>query len=228
MYKNRYQRNGRTITPEENTILAGKKVFIAGAGGLGGYILEFLLRAGVGRITIIDPDRFDDTNLNRQILCTEPLMNVSKAETAANRAAVVNSEVKVTALKEKLTAENALELCKGHDILIDALDNIPARLAMQDAAEKLNIPMVHGAIAGSYGQVSVVMPGDRTLSKLYMDSKDKGVETELGNPSYTPAIVAGMEVNEALKVLLNKGTPLVKKVLYIDLLENEYNTIDIV
>jgi molybdopterin/thiamine biosynthesis adenylyltransferase len=155
-------------------------------------------------------------------------MNVSKAETAANRAAVVNSEVKVTALKEKLTAENALELCKGHDILIDALDNIPARLAMQDAAEKLNIPMVHGAIAGSYGQVSVVMPGDRTLSKLYMDSKDKGVETELGNPSYTPAIVAGMEVNEALKVLLNKGTPLVKKVLYIDLLENEYNTIDIV
>jgi molybdopterin/thiamine biosynthesis adenylyltransferase len=227
-FENRYRKNGQTITPEENRILGYKRVFIAGAGGLGGYILEFLLRAGVGSITIIDPDTFDDTNLNRQILCTEPLLGCSKAQAAADRAKKVNSSVKVIARQERLTSENASVLCRNHDLLIDALDNIPDRLVLEKTAEELNIPMIHGAIAGSFGQVSVIMPGDKTLRKLYMEGAEKGVETVLGNPSYTPAIVAGMEANEAIKVLLSKGSALVKKVLYIDLLENEYNTIEVV
>ena len=227
MYTHRYDRNRTTLSEEDNALLQKKKVFIAGAGGLGGYILESLLRVGVGEITIIDPDSFEESNLNRQLLSTEPDLGSSKAEAAGRRAALVNSGTKVTALKTALDKENAQNLCRDHHILMDALDNVEARLILEEAGEMLGIPLVHGAIAGWYGQVSVVMPGDRTLSTLYGGKESKGIETGLGNPSFTPAVIAGIQAGEALKVLLGKESALYRKLLYIDLLEHEYNSFDI-
>ncbi|MBF9018936.1 MULTISPECIES: HesA/MoeB/ThiF family protein [unclassified Oceanispirochaeta] len=227
MFEDRLIRNGATISPEERPLLKSKKVFIAGCGGLGGYILEMLLRVGVGQITVADPDVFDESNLNRQLLSREDLLGVSKSQSAAERAALVNSEVKLIAHQERVTAENATTLCRDADIIMDALDSPGARIILEDAAEKLGIPMIHGAIAGWYGQVSAVFPGDNTMKTLYGSNTEAGMEVELGNPSFTPAIIAGIQVSEAVKVLLNKDGVLRHKLLYIDLLNQSYTTLEI-
>jgi len=224
--KNRYSRNETTLSAEENRLLREKKVCVAGCGGLGGYLIEMLMRLGVGHITAVDPDVFEDTNLNRQLLCEEPLLGYPKARAAADRADRVNSDVRVTALQERLTGENALEICGGHDVILDALDSIPDRLMLQDAAEQLGIPLIHGAIAGWYGQVAVVFPGDRLLERIYPSGERSGAERELGNPSFTPALVASLQISEAVKVLAGRGTLLRGKILYADLLENRFHTIE--
>lgn len=227
MFENRLIRNGTTISPEERPLLKSKKIFIAGSGGLGGYILEMLLRVGVGEIRIADPDVFDPSNLNRQLLSREDLMGVSKSESAAARASLVNSEVKMTAFKERVTSENAVKLIGDADIVMDALDSAAARIVLETAAAEIGIPMIHGAIAGWYGQVSAVFPGDKTMRKLYGDNNESGLEAELGNPSFTPAVIAGIQVSEAVKVLLNKEGVLRQKLLYIDLLNNNYTTLEV-
>ncbi len=118
--------------------------------------------------------------------------------------------------------ENCDEIIQRHDLVVDALDNMTARRLLEDHCEKQNIPLIHGAIAGWYGQVSTIMPGDRTLQKIYPPDENKGAETELGNPSFSPALVASIEVAEALKVLLHRGEILQNKLLTIDLLNQEY------
>lgn len=228
MFEDRLIRNGTTISPEERPLLKQKKVFIAGSGGLGGNILEMILRAGIGEVTIADPDVFDESNLNRQILSREDLMGYPKVKAAAQRAALVNSEVKLNALQERVTAENALELIADADIVMDALDSAEARLVLEDAAEEAGIPMIHGAIAGWYGQVSTVFPGDRTMHSLYGETGSTEATAELGNPSFTPAVIAGIQVAEAVKVLLNKDGVLRNKLLYIDMLSHTYTTLDMI
>jgi len=128
---------------------------------------------------------------------------------------------------EYLTEKNCEEILKGHDILIDALDNAQARLLLEKAAGKLGIPLIHGAIAGWYGQVSVILPGSSVLDKIYHDKHSKGIERELGNLPFTAAVIASIQAAEAIKVLLGKETALNSKVLLIDLLNCEYEIISL-
>lgn len=221
----RYSKNEKMLTPEENIKLRTFKVCVVGCGGLGGNVIEMLGRIGIGNITAVDGDVFDETNLNRQILATELTMGKSKALIAKERMKVVNSDVILTPIESFLLEENAEEIIKDHDLVIDALDNAEARLIMQKTAKNLGIPLIHGAIAGWYGQVTTILPGDDTLTKLYGDDI-KPIENPLGNPSFTPNMVASIEVSEAIKVLLNKGKILRNKVLYIDMLEQDYEIID--
>jgi molybdopterin/thiamine biosynthesis adenylyltransferase len=99
-------------------------------------------------------------------------------------------------------------------------------LILQSFCEEAQIPLVHGAIAGWYGQVTTIFPGDRTLDRLYKDASDRGLEDELGNPSFTPATIASIQVSEALKVITGKEEVLRKKILMIDLLDNEFHIIE--
>ena len=149
-------------------------------------------------------------------------MGKSKAVTAQNRMKLVNPLINLTPVVEELSKENAEEILKGHDLIVDAVDSINTRFLLQEITAKLNIPLVHGAIAGWYGQVSTILPGDKTLEKIYPSRDGRGIENDLGNPSFTPALVASIQVAEALKVLLGKGGILRNKLLYIDLLEQEY------
>ena len=109
-------------------------------------------------------------------------------------------------------------------MVIDALDNMSVRKILEKCCEKLEIPLIHGAIAGWFGQVATIFPGDKTLDKIYPCDKDKGSETELGTPSFTPALIAAIEVAEAVKVLLTKGISLRSRMLTVDLLMQEYLT----
>ena len=230
MFENRYSRNVCTLSREECFAVKDLSICVIGCGGLGGYIIEMLGRLGIGHITAVDGDVFDETNLNRQLLATESLIGRGKAEIAGERMAEVNSEVELKVVSEFLTEENARRIIAGHDVVMDALDNISSRLILEEACSQEKIPLVHGAIAGWYGQVAVVMPGDYFLKKLYSGSgrggeqsaENRGSEVEMGNPSFTPAIVAGIQVSESIKLLLNKGETLVGRMLTIDLERHDF------
>jgi molybdopterin/thiamine biosynthesis adenylyltransferase len=218
----RYQRNRKTISTAHQLKLFQSKVAVIGCGGLGGYIIEELARLGIGTIKAIDPDVFEEHNLNRQILCKVSDLGKPKARVAQTRVKAINPAIKVIPCVEPFSRENGEELLKGMDAVVDALDSVPTRLELAECCAKLNIPMVHGTIGGWYGQVTTQLPGDDTVQMIYRNCKDtKGVERMLGNPSFTPAVVASLEVAEVCKLLLGQGSILRKKMLFINLLDME-------
>ncbi|MBN1411197.1 MAG: HesA/MoeB/ThiF family protein [Spirochaetales bacterium] len=227
MIRERYKRNSQMLTGEENESLSLRSVCVIGCGGLGGYVIEMLGRLGIGTITAIDGDVFDESNLNRQILSHPGNLKKSKAEEAKARMALVNPYVKLNAIGKNLDEKNADKLLSGSEVAVDALDSIAARILLQEKTEKLGIPLVHGSIAGWYGQVTTILPGDRTLEYLYPGHKGEGEEKILGNPSFTPALVASLQVSEVLKILIGRGTLLRKKLLIVNTLEQEFETIEI-
>jgi len=225
--KKRYERNINALTSEENERLKGFRVCVAGCGGLGGYVIEHLGRLGVGFITVVDGDVFEESNLNRQLLSDEKVLGESKAIQAKTRMSMVNSDIEVKAVNEILAEHNCEKILEGHDIIIDALDNVATRFILEEVAEKLNIPLIHGAIAGWYGQVCVIMPGKPVFSKIYRAPDEKGMENEQGNLSFTAAVTASVEVAEAIKVLLGRNDTLAGKFLTLDLLNNEFEVFEI-
>lgn len=226
-FVHRYDRNQHTLSKEECLLLQNSRVIVVGCGGLGGHIIEHLGRLGVGMITAVDNDVFDQTNLNRQFLSTEELIGKPKAEAAVKRIEAVNSEIKIKGIVCRMTRENSQELLRGHHIAIDALDNVESRLILEEACQSLGIPLIHGAIGGWYGQVAVVMPGMPLLSKLYGESQEEGLEEDMGNPSFTPGVIAGIQVTECVKVLLNKEGTLKGYILTVDLENLEFDILEI-
>ena len=222
--KNRYDRN-RIFSIEQQDELGEKKAAVIGCGGLGGYAIEMLARAGVGHLRVCDGDVFDETNLNRQLLCTEDVLGKSKAEAAAERIKAVNSKTDAEAFCCNLTEENADEILAECDVVIDALDSVGAKLMLQRACRRQEIPMIHGAIGGWFGQVTTIFPGNDTLSLIYSD--DTEVSQELGNPSFSPAMVSAIQVSEAVKVMLGKDDILMRKLLFIDLMTNDFQIVEV-
>lgn len=223
---NRYDRNIGTVSSEEQELLKGKSVCVIGCGGLGGGIIEGLTRLGVGRLTIVDGDVFDASNLNRQVLSSEKNIGREKATEGRRQMAEINSEVEVCPICAFYTEENSREIVKGHDVVVDALDNINSRKILENACEAESIPLVHGAIAGWHGQLAVIMPGDRLIHSLYDGDDNYGVEKETGNPSFTPAVVGALQVAETLKLLLGREGVLANKLMTIDILNHQYEIVD--
>ena len=217
----RYIRNLGALTEEECALLRSKTVFVAGCGGLGGYLIEMLLRIGVGEIRAADGDVFEASNLNRQLLSSPLSLGQSKAEAAAARAALVNPDVRFVAVPQFVAEENAAELIRGCDAVLDALDNIQARRILARACAKENIPLIHGAICGWSAQAAVVMPGDDLIDRIYPEGARLNSKTSL---SFTPPFCAALQM--ALCTGLLTGRPLKTGRLYIaDLLDMEMESI---
>ena len=223
----RYAKNEKMLSPEENRRLRQFSAAVAGCGGLGGYIIEMLARLGIGRLTLIDGDVFEPSNLNRQLFSSPDNLGEHKAGEAKKRVREINPEIQAEAVYEFLSGENAETILSGHDLIFDALDNVSSRRVVEQAAETLGIPMVFGAIAGWYAQVCTILPGDRMVEKIFPEEVNKGAEIQLGNPSFTPALAASIQVAEGLKILLGKGTPLRNKLLMINLLDQQYEIIEL-
>ncbi|MCL2618577.1 MAG: HesA/MoeB/ThiF family protein [Defluviitaleaceae bacterium] len=219
----RYDRNGKSVTPADNEILAVKKVCVIGCGGLGGYIAEMLLRVGVLNLTLIDNDVFDETNLNRQLFSTEGNLGKPKVFEAERRLMSVDSKAKLRPLHTRLDAANAGELLGGHDAVVDALDNIESRRIAAEACGKLGIPYVHGAIGGWSAQVSVIMPGGEGLAPLYGNLTDKDVDKSWGNLPFVAGFTACMQCAEVVKLLLGKSPNLQGSVARADLMYYDFN-----
>lgn len=219
----RYSRNMNMLTHEENNKLKTFKVAVIGCGGLGGYVIEMLARIGIGQLLCFDGDVFDQSNWNRQLLSSEDNLGLSKAHAAALRVKSINSDIEIHAYDVKLTEENS-SLLEGCNIVVDAVDHVDTKIMLQGICERLDIPLIFGAIAGWYGQVATILPGDRLLDYVYKSKKT--IEKDLGNPSFTPATIASIQVVEVIKVLLDKSEILRNKLLFIDVLSHEYEIIE--
>lgn len=218
----RYQRNRGMLTTQQQARLFQSRVAVIGCGGLGGYVLEELARLGVGAIVAIDSDHFEEHNLNRQLLSSPGTLGRIKVEAAAQRLAEINPVVTLRPVQDYITRANGADLLAGADCVVDAVDNVTTRLDLEALCSDLKIPLVHGAIAGWYGHVATVYPGEGTLQKLYRHWQGgKGIEQQLGNPSFTPAVIASMQVAEVCKVLLGVGAPLRNRQLTFNLLDME-------
>ncbi len=223
----RYIRNENMLSPAENKSLGKFRVAVAGCGGLGGYITEMLARLGIGHLTLIDGDVFEASNLNRQLLSLPGNLGKPKAVEAGKRVNLVNPGTSVDIKQVMLNRDNAGEILRGHDIVCDALDNIKTRKILEETATDLGIPMVFGAIAGWYAHIGSIMPGAGMLDKLYPEGEGKGAEKDMGNPSFTPALAASIQVAETLKILLKKEGVLKNRLLMINTLDHKYEVIDI-
>jgi len=214
----RHSRNIPALTEAECAALRGRTVVVVGCGGLGGYLIEYLARVGVGAIRCIDGDRFEESNLNRQLLCTVSRLGMGKAAAAAERIREIDPQIRAEACPVFLTAENACSLIAGCDAVFDALDGIEARRLLAEACAEAGIPYIYGAIAGWVAQAAVCLPGDRLLDALYPADaviRDKSVL------SFTPALCAAMQVSLCVRLLT--GRPVESgKLHYADLLYEEY------
>ncbi len=223
----RYVRNLGTVGWEGQIALLQSTVGIIGAGGLGGWIIEGLARMGVGRLIIIDNDVFEENNLNRQAFCREGNLGQPKVEAARQRVAEVNVAVEVVTHQVRVDKpQEMVELLRGAGVLVDALDALPTRLALQQAARELSVPLVHGAIAGYVGQVMTIFPDDPGLLGLYGEGPvpEHGIEVQWGNPAATPMMVAAWQIQEVIKLLTGRGELLRRRMLFMD---SEIGAIDI-
>ncbi len=218
----RYQRNRQMISVAQQKQLFDSRVVVIGAGGLGGYILEQLARLGVGHIVIVDDDVFEESNLNRQLLSSPAKLGRIKVDVAVERLAEINPAVTVSPFRTRFDRQNAAKLLADAACAVDAVDSVASRLDLAESCSELGIPLVHGAIAGWYGHVTTVLPGDNSLQTIYRHWKGgKGVEAALGNPSFTPALAASFQVSEVCKILLGQGKLLSGRKLSFDVLDME-------
>ena len=205
-------RNIGAISEEEQKILNSKTVFIAGCGGLGCYCADMLSRLGIGHLVLCDCDEFEPSNLNRQLYCNYKTLGKNKAFVASQQ---INQQkmTKVRTYPIPITKLNAYDIIQSCDLVIDCLDNIPTRFVLQKACEKRGIPMVTGGVSHWHGQVSVILPGDNTMDKIFGQSESEQHPPVLG---FAAATIASCEVAEAVKTLLGEPT-LRNKLLIIDL-----------
>lgn len=225
----RYQRNMDTISDRDQARLLESRAAVVGLGGLGGYVAETFARIGIGQLTLIDGDVFDETNLNRQLFCTEDRIGLSKVESAAERVYRINSSVRVRPYHEWLSEDNAVDLLKGARVIIDCLDTIKTRFIVSKAARELGIPMITAAVAGMVGHVATIYPGDGGLERIYGDQHEHsgGAENVLGCPPFTVMLIAALECTEAIKIISGNNPGFGGRLFIVDLADYTFETIEL-
>lgn len=200
--------------------LAQSKVVIVGLGGLGSFFLQYLVRAGIGEITIIDHDTIELSNLQRQILYDEWDVEEGrlKVEAALEKMSRVNREVKLSGFTTYLSPQNAEKLLLNHDLILDATDNYETRYLINDVAIKHSIPWIFSAVAGSFGMASVIIPRKTPcLREIVLEevSSEALSCSAVGIISPIIAAVTAFSATQALKYLalgeeyLDKGLALI-------------------
>lgn len=210
--------------------LLGAHVAIVGAGGIGSPAIQYLAAAGVGRLTVIDDDRVDLSNLQRQTLFGTADVGQRKAEAAAAAVAALNPDVAVTAVVERLTAENASVLIGGADIVLDGCDNFGTRLAVADAAFAARIPLVSAAVGQFDGQLGVFRgwEADRPCYRCFVGAapdRDAGSCAEDGVMGAMTGVVGSLAALEVLRAMVPFGTDSAGKLLIVDALDFRFRTV---
>lgn len=198
------------------------RVLLIGAGGLGSPVALYLAAAGVGRLRIVDDDKVELTNLQRQILHGMRQIGQPKVQSAAGRIADLNPEIAVEIHSVRFTAANAAELVRGVDVVVDGSDNFATRYAASDACVAAGLPYVYGSVSQFEGQASVFgYRGGGCYRCLHPQSPPAGLVpncAEGGVLGVLPGIIGTIQATEALKVLLGIGEPLVNRLLIFDAL----------
>lgn len=199
------------------------KILLIGAGGLGAPLGLYLAAAGVGRLGLIDFDVVDFSNLHRQVIHGTNDVGRTKLASAKDALTAINPEVQLDLYETRLNSENALELFKPYDIVIDGTDNFPTRYLVNDACVLLKKPNVYGSIFRFDGQASVFSPPAGPCYRcLYPEPPPPGEVpscAEGGVLGILPGIIGCIQATEAIKLILGKGTPLIGRLLLYDALE---------
>jgi molybdopterin/thiamine biosynthesis adenylyltransferase len=202
-------------------------VFVAGAGGLGGYVIELLARTGVGRLTIADGDRFEPSNLNRQLLCLEDTLGSLKAEAARERVARIDRSIGCEIVPEFLDRTGFVRRIKDVSMVVDALGGIAAHRELSAACMESQTPLVTGALAGWTGLVVTVLPGGPDPGFLWQADDARDAETVLGSLAPAAAVVASVQCAEAIAWLIGKRPVLAGRMLVVDLQKGAFEIIDL-
>ncbi|HYK98905.1 MAG TPA: molybdopterin-synthase adenylyltransferase MoeB [Candidatus Acidoferrales bacterium] len=209
--------------------LLRSKVLLIGAGGLGSPAAYYLAAAGVGTLGIVDSDVVDVTNLQRQILHSTERVGEPKVESAKRTLEALNPDVKVIGYQERLTSANIDRIIADYDVVIDGADNFPTRYLLNDASIKHNKPVVHGSIYRFEGQLTVFKPHEgpcyRCLFPTPPPPELAPSCAEAGVLGVLPGVIGTLQANEAIKLLLQIGEPLVGRYLLFDALEAEFREV---
>lgn len=203
--------------------LVNSSVLCIGAGGLGSPLALYLAAAGVGHLGILDFDVVDFSNLQRQIIHSEETIGEVKVESAKKALLKLNSDIKVTTYNEMLTSENAMDIIKHYDIVVDGTDNFATRYLVNDSCVLLGKPNVYGSIFRFEGQVSVFDAERGPCYRcLYPEPPPPGLVpscAEGGVLGILPGIIGTLQAAEAVKLIIGQGSPLIGRLLFLDVLE---------
>lgn len=209
-----FSRNLPALSQEQQDLLHRSHVLVLGCGGLGGYVIENLVRLGVGTLTAVDGDRFEESNLNRQTLSTQAALGRSKALEARSRALSIDPNIDFRAVDAFFSAENAAELLSGKDLVIDALDSIPDRLLLEQLCAGHGLSLVHGAVHGWMAQAAVLLPGSGLLERIYSGAAAPADKSCL---AFAPALCAAVQCAAAVRLLCGEPSGLENRLLLADL-----------
>ena len=225
------RRYGRHLIMPEVGLEGQKKlkaasVLLIGAGGLGSPAALYLAAGGIGRIGIVDFDVVDASNLQRQVLHSTADVGKRKLDSARDRLAALNPEVRIDTYETTLTSENALDIAKEYDIVLDGTDNFPTRYLVNDACVLLKKPNVYGSIFRFEGQASVFSVKDGPCYRcLYAEPPPPGLVpscAEGGVLGVLPGIIGAIQATEAIKIILGIGNPLIGRLLLFDALKMQF------
>jgi len=201
------------------------RIFIAGAGGLGAPVSVYLTAAGAGAIRVVDHEKVELSNLNRQVLHWSEDIARSKVDSAAEKLTRLNHEVKIEAIEEVIAEANVSQLVAGFDLIIDAMDNLPTRYLLNKAALEMNIPLFHGAVYGFEGRAMTIIPAQTAcLMCIY-----KGVIIEGKFPvvGVTTAVIGCIQAAEAIKYIVGIGELLTNRLLIYDGLNMKFTELKV-
>ena len=221
--------------PGQQKLKAAHAVVI-GAGGLGAPVLMYLGAAGIGRISIVDDDTVSLSNLQRQVIHDTAAVGTPKTASAAAAIARINPNTDVIRLDRRLDPANAAETIAGADVVLDGSDNFATRYSVADACEASKVPLVAGAVGRFDGQVTTLVPfragadgrPNPTYRCLYPSPPPEGTVPaceEAGILGVVPGVVGTLMTNEALKLILDIGDPLIGRLLLVDLMGTRFEEV---
>ncbi|MCD1295561.1 adenylyltransferase [Methanocella sp. CWC-04] len=194
--------------------LKNTKVFVAGCGGLGSPIAEYMAVAGFGNIVIADMDTVDLSNLNRQILHWEKDVGVSKVVSGHEKLTQMNRDINIEAFNGRIDENNVYDLTRDCDIIMDAMDNFETRYLLNRASIEHDIPLIYASVWGMEGRLTTIIPGSTPcIECIFPKAPPNEIFPILGA---TAGVIGALQVTEAVKVILGIGEPLAGRLLVYD------------
>jgi molybdopterin/thiamine biosynthesis adenylyltransferase len=207
--------------------LKNSKVAVVGVGGLGCAAATYLVAAGVGKVILIDREKFELSNLNRQILGYQSDLGRLKVEVAKAKLEALNPEVEVEAVPVELSEDNIEEIIGGVDVVVDCLDNWGTRFLVNDYCVLKGISLVHAAVSEFYGQITTIIPEKGPCLKCVFHKIPVTQAEAIPILGAVPAALASLEVVETIKLLTGIGEPLVGRMLFLDFRRMSFDTIQL-